>query len=361
MSATSIINESDQNFYFVTSSGVTVMGRTKTYDTYEQMLADKTPAKFGWVLDATGDETVDVGAAFYTFKDGKWQKLYESEAMDNENFGRPEGYDELVGTVNGLVIRVDSLANSKDLENHILNNTVHVTEEERVVWNSKVDSIPGKSLSTEDYTSEEKEKLAQLENYNDTSIRTAIENLDDSKADTSHVLDIQSRMGTLEENTSESLRQQQEIVDQNTTKVHELTISVRDIENVVASHETEIANLSNKTNFNTTNIDANKLAITNLNNSVEQHNNTINDIKALIQSQQDTITVLTDWKQSHTNEVSGIWTSITENSRAIISVTSRIEGVETSLSSYAERLAKVEEEVLGASQALSELEEIVGE
>lgn len=312
MSATSIINESDQNFYFVTSSGVTVMGRTKTYGTYEQMLADKTPAKFGWVLDATGDETVDVGAAFYTFKDGKWQKLYESEAMDNENFGRPEGYDELVGTVNGLVIRVDSLANSKDLENHILNNTVHVTEEERVIWNNKVDSIPGKSLSTEDYTSEEKEKLAQLENYNDTSIRTAIENLNNSKADTGLVLDIQSRMGTLEENTSESLRQQQEIVDQNTTKVNGLTISVHDIESLVQSH-------------------------------------------------QDTITVLTDWKQSHTNEVSGIWTSITENSRAIISVTSRIEGVETSLSSYDERLAKVEEEVLGASQALSELEEIVGE
>lgn len=361
MVATTIVNENDQKMYFVTPLGLSVMGKTKVYETYKDMLSDPNPPSFAWCLDATGDATVDEGAAFYVYRNNRYQKLYESEAMDNENFGKPKGYDELVGTVNGLVIRVDSLANSKDLENHILNNTVHVTEEERVVWNNKVDSIPGKSLSTEDYTSEEKEKLAQLENYNDTSIRTAIENLDDSKADTSHVLDIQSRMGTLEENTSESLRQQQEIVDQNTTKVHELTISVRDIENVVASYETEITNLSNKTNSNTTNIDANKLAITSLNNSVEQHTNTIDDIKALVQSQQDTITVLTDWKKSHTNEVSGIWTSISENSRAIISVTSRIEGVETSLSSYDERLAKVEEEVLGASQALSELEEIVGE
>lgn len=38
----------------------------------------------------------------------------------------------------------------------------------------KVDKIEGKSLSTNDYTTEEKEKLASLENYNDEEIKNSI-------------------------------------------------------------------------------------------------------------------------------------------------------------------------------------------
>ena len=42
--------------------------------------------------------------------------------------------------------------------------------------NSKVDKVSGKSLSTNDYTTEEKEKLATLENYDDTMIKSDIAN-----------------------------------------------------------------------------------------------------------------------------------------------------------------------------------------
>ena len=42
--------------------------------------------------------------------------------------------------------------------------------------NSKVDKVSGKSLSTNDYTTEEKEKLAELENYDDTAIKSDIAN-----------------------------------------------------------------------------------------------------------------------------------------------------------------------------------------
>lgn len=40
--------------------------------------------------------------------------------------------------------------------------------------NEKVDKIEGKSLSTNDYTTEEKTKLAGLSNYNDTEIKTSL-------------------------------------------------------------------------------------------------------------------------------------------------------------------------------------------
>lgn len=42
--------------------------------------------------------------------------------------------------------------------------------------NSKVDKVIGKGLSTNDYTTEEKEKLAALENYDDTMIKSDIAN-----------------------------------------------------------------------------------------------------------------------------------------------------------------------------------------
>ena len=47
----------------------------------------------------------------------------------------------------------------------------------------KVDKITGKGLSTEDFTSEEKTKLAGLSNYNDTEIKTSL----NSKANSADV------------------------------------------------------------------------------------------------------------------------------------------------------------------------------
>lgn len=41
--------------------------------------------------------------------------------------------------------------------------------------NSKVDKVDGKGLSTEDYTTAEKEKLASLENYDDTELRNQVQ------------------------------------------------------------------------------------------------------------------------------------------------------------------------------------------
>ena len=50
-------------------------------------------------------------------------------------------------------------------------------EEAQTAAENKVDKVAGKGLSTEDYTTAEKEKLSELENYDDTEIRGDIEEI----------------------------------------------------------------------------------------------------------------------------------------------------------------------------------------
>ena len=98
--------------YYSLPTGITVLGRTKVYDTYEEMLSDKSPGEFAWVMDASGDSTVDSGAAFYHRKDRNWQKLYESEAMDSEHGVIPPAeliaLRERITILEALVTRIDS-------------------------------------------------------------------------------------------------------------------------------------------------------------------------------------------------------------------------------------------------------------
>lgn len=55
--------------------------------------------------------------------------------------------------------------------------------------NTKVDKVTGKGLSTNDYTTVEKNKLASLSNYDDTELRTEITNLDNKIGDINTALD----------------------------------------------------------------------------------------------------------------------------------------------------------------------------
>lgn len=47
------------------------------------------------------------------------------------------------------------------------------------VVNTKVNKVDGKQLSTEDYTTPEKQKLAGLSNYDDSALRKYIESLEE--------------------------------------------------------------------------------------------------------------------------------------------------------------------------------------
>ncbi len=55
--------------------------------------------------------------------------------------------------------------------------------------NGKVDKVSGKGLSTNDYTTSEKTKLAGLTNYDDTAIKQQITNLETSIGSINTMLD----------------------------------------------------------------------------------------------------------------------------------------------------------------------------
>ena len=55
--------------------------------------------------------------------------------------------------------------------------------------NSKVDKVTGKGLSSNDYTTDEKTKLAGLVNYDDTAIKQQITDIETSIGDINTVLD----------------------------------------------------------------------------------------------------------------------------------------------------------------------------
>lgn len=70
-----------------------------------------------------------------------------------------------------------------DFAGHVADTVSHVTVLDRQNWDSKasaadlsnkVDKIIGKQLSTEDFTTEEKTKLAGLSNYDDSAVRGLI-------------------------------------------------------------------------------------------------------------------------------------------------------------------------------------------
>ena len=62
-----------------------------------------------------------------------------------------------------------------DIDDEGNENRIATCEDVDVIDN-KVDKVDGKGLSTEDYTTAEKQKLAGLENYDDTALQSAIQN-----------------------------------------------------------------------------------------------------------------------------------------------------------------------------------------
>ena len=74
--------------------------------------------------------------------------------------------------------------------------------------NDKVDKVDGKGLSTEDYTTAEKEKLASLENYDDTSLRSELQqtemgvasNLTEIEKLQNKITELENRLTALESN-----------------------------------------------------------------------------------------------------------------------------------------------------------------
>ena len=105
----------------------------------------------------------------------------EAKATANEaKSTAEEALDQVVAGLGTKIYR-DSLLLStldiKPIEDDIANNTTAITN----LSNNKVDKVTGKQLSTEDFTTAEKNKLAGLNNYDDTQLQadiTALQNTD---------------------------------------------------------------------------------------------------------------------------------------------------------------------------------------
>lgn len=77
-----IINPGERPWY-TSPMGITIVGTTKTYKTWDDMLKEQYPGKLAWVIDATGDPTVNEGSALYVWREYQgWVKIYETEYMD---------------------------------------------------------------------------------------------------------------------------------------------------------------------------------------------------------------------------------------------------------------------------------------
>ena len=81
-----------------------------------------------------------------------------------------------------LKLILDELLAAKADETEITRVENLITTLEGVV-NNKVDKVTGKGLSTEDFTTAEKTKLAGLENYDDTEVKADIADLESGKVD----------------------------------------------------------------------------------------------------------------------------------------------------------------------------------
>ena len=131
MGANSTINgDLNENYYGTSvlnksSIGTTIIGRTKTYNTYQDMLNDKYPGMYAHVLDASGDPSVGSGFAYYRYTEGVWNKIYEEELMDVSTDGHTHANYEVLNmfgisgrrpTFNGKQLAYRYESNSDDDE-----------------------------------------------------------------------------------------------------------------------------------------------------------------------------------------------------------------------------------------------------
>ena len=112
---------------------------------------------------------------------------------NSANATAQEALSQVVAGQGTKVYRDTTLLNTLDIkpiEDDIADNATAINNEAttranavNALDNAKVDKVTGKQLSTEDYTTEEKTKLAGLYNYNDTEVKADISALQNGKVD----------------------------------------------------------------------------------------------------------------------------------------------------------------------------------
>ena len=151
-----------------------------------------------------------------------------------------EALDQVVEGLGTKVYRDTQLLTSLDIkpiEEDIAGNTTAINNEAttranavNALDNAKVDKVTGKQLSTEDFTTAEKTKLAELNNYDDTQVQADITAL-------------QTRATNIETKNTEQDTQIQSLTERLTSAETDIEVQDRNITNL----------FNNKANINATN------------------------------------------------------------------------------------------------------------
>lgn len=97
----------------------------------------------------------------------------EGKQLSTEDYTTPEK-QKLAGIETGANKTVVDDALNSESANPVQNKVVNAA------LGNKVDKVAGKQLSTEDYTTTEKEKLAALQNYDDSTLSNRVTNLENN-------------------------------------------------------------------------------------------------------------------------------------------------------------------------------------
>ena len=147
---------------------------------------------------------------------------------NSANATAQEALDQVVGGLGTKIYRGTQLLSSLDIkpiEDDIADNTTAITN----LSNNKVDKVAGKQLSTEDFTTAEKNKLAGLNNYDDTQV----------KAD---ITALQERATNIETKNTE---QDTAIETLNNSKVDKVTGKGLSTEDFTTTEKNKLAGLNN--------------------------------------------------------------------------------------------------------------------
>ena len=117
--------------------------------------------------------------------------------------------DQVTASLGTKVYRDNTLLNTYDVKD-VETTTANNTSEINALQSGKVDKVTGKQLSTEDFTTAEKNKLAELNNYDDTQMQADITAL-------------QTRATNIETKNTEQDTTLTNLQDQINTKVDKVT------------------------------------------------------------------------------------------------------------------------------------------
>ena len=127
--------------------------------------------------------------------DGKEWKYVNNQATSDIKVLRKDLTSEIsraTGRENKIEAKIDALIGNAPESMDSLPELIDVINKHAEIIKGKVDKVSGKGLSTNDYTTEEKKKLASLTNYNDSEVRKLITAL------TLKVNDLEKRVAALE-------------------------------------------------------------------------------------------------------------------------------------------------------------------